>query len=79
MTTWSIGRGRAQRRGDRLDGLGLGREEPGRDLGLLEDLVAEGHRGPARRVTRDRRAGPGSRISPASARASASSESGRIE
>ena len=38
-------RGRAQRRGDRLDVLGLGRQEPGGDLGLLADLVAEGHRG----------------------------------
>ena len=68
--------GRAQRRGDRLDVLGLGREEPGGDLGLLADLVVEGHRG--RPVTATGRR-PGNPISPASARASASSGSGRIE
>ena len=53
---------RAQRRGDRLDVVGLVGEEPGGDLGLLADLVAERHRAAGRRPRPG--AGPGSRSRP---------------
>ena len=67
----------ADRLGERGDDRGRAAQEPRRDLGLLEDLVAERH--PARVCPTTTGSRPTGSASPASAAASASSEPGRIE